>query len=45
MYIALEEQYRRFEDAVYSCTNALKYGVCQGGGLTYIKLGLSSSIL
>lgn len=36
--IALEEQYRRFEDAIYSCTNALKYGVCQGGGLTYIKL-------
>lgn len=36
--IALEEQYRRFEDAIYSCTNAIRYGVCLGGGLTYIKV-------
>ena len=36
--IALEEQYRRFEDAIHSCTNALRYGVCLGGGLTYIKV-------
>lgn len=36
--ITLEEQYRRFEDTIYSCTNALKYGVCEGGGLTYKKL-------
>lgn len=37
--IVLEEQYRRFEDAIHSCTNALKAGVCYGGGLTYIKIG------
>lgn len=36
--IALEEQYRRFEDAIHSCTNALRYGVCIGGGLTYIRV-------
>lgn len=36
--ITLEEQYRRFEDTIYSCANALKYGVCYGGGLTYRKL-------
>lgn len=34
--IALEEQYRRFEDAIHSCAGALKDGVCLGGGLTYI---------
>ena len=37
--ISLEELFRRFEDAIYSCTNALKYGVCIGGGTTYIVLG------
>lgn len=36
--IALEEQYRRFEDAIHSCSNAIKYGVCLGGGLTYIHI-------
>lgn len=36
--IALEEQYRRFEDAIHSCTNALRSGVCLGGGLTYIRM-------
>ena len=33
--ITLEELFRRFEDGIYSCTNALKYGVCTGGGVTY----------
>lgn len=36
--IALEEQYRRFEDAIHSCTNAIRSGVCLGGGLTYIRM-------
>lgn len=33
--ITLEELFRRFEDAIYSCANALKNGVCTGGGTTY----------
>ncbi len=33
--ITLEELFRRFEDAIYSCANALKHGVCLGGGTTY----------
>lgn len=33
--ITLEELFRRFEDAIYSCMNALKNGVCTGGGTTY----------
>ena len=36
--ILKEEIFRRFEDAIYSCTNALKYGVCTGGGTTYSLL-------
>lgn len=36
--IALEEQYRRFEDAIHSCSNAIRSGICLGGGLTYIKV-------
>lgn len=33
-----EELFKRFEDAVYSVSNSLKYGRCLGGGVSYITL-------
>lgn len=34
-----EELFKRFEDAVYSVSNSLKFGRCLGGGVSYITLG------
>ena len=33
-----EELFKRFEDAVYSVSNSLKFGRCLGGGVSYITL-------
>lgn len=33
-----EEFFKRFEDAVYSVSNSLKFGRCLGGGVSYVNL-------